>query len=163
MKFIVTSLIILASWSVNALEAPPANCHPLSVSTTTLLLPKSPPRIVLISNLSDLDLWVTHPIAEPNASAGWSSRLQPKHWSALALNETSFELGCIESKPGHEQQVSCAGVLMACEWPGITGKESQKTPYWAAENMPLPELLAHLNQRGFNLSEPTSSLKKGQP
>ena len=74
---------------------------------------------MMIHNISEMDLWITHPISDPSAGAGWSSRLQSKRWSAFALGSQSFELSCIESKPGHEQQVPCAGALVVCQWPNV--------------------------------------------
>ncbi len=154
MKFIRLSVLMIASWGVHA-EAPfPYDCKPMPLSAGTVKLPEGAPALVMIHNVSDVDLWITHPISDPSASAGWSSRLQTKRWSAFDLGSQAFELSCIESKPGHEQQVPCSGVLAVCQWLNIATTDKQPAPYWAGENMPLPELLGHLGQRGFKLPEP---------
>jgi hypothetical protein len=157
MKFILMIFLMSGSWGAYAVEALPQACKIITVTGSTVTAPAlAPSSLVMINNVSEMDLWITHPISEPTAGAGWSSRLQSKHWSALALKGKAFELGCIESKPGHEQQVPCAGVLVVCQWSsGITFDDQHKQtgPYWAGENMLLPDLLAHLTQRGFKMPE----------
>lgn len=155
MKFILMSCLMIISWGSYALEAMPYACKAITVKGATLTLPKASSSLILVNNNSEMDLWITHPISDPSASAGWSSRLQSKHWSALALNDKAFELGCIESKPGHEQQVPCAGALLVCQWSGIKEEDNSKKtgPYWAGENMPLSELLTYLTQHGFKIPE----------
>lgn len=150
-KCILALLLMLISWNVNADEIFPPGCKAIVVEDQSVLLSTPKPAIIMIHNLSEGDVWITHPVADPSASAGWSSRLQGNNWSALALSEKSFELSCIESKPGHEQQVPCAGVLAVCKWSikkmpqGVTGT------YWAGEDMTLSALTAHITGRGFVL------------
>lgn len=155
MKFMLLSLLMFATWGAHAEVPFPYDCKPMTLSAGTVKLPEGAPALVMLHNISDVDLWITHPISDPSASAGWSSRLQTKRWSAFALGSQAFELSCIESKPGHEQQVPCAGVLAVCQWLKIATTDKQPAPYWAGENMSLPELLGHLGQRGFKLPEPT--------
>lgn len=156
MKSIVLSMLMMISWGVYAEEPFPFECKGMSIPHGTVTLPEGAPSLILIHNLSEMDLWVTHPISEPSgASAGWSTRIQSKHWSAFAQGSKAFTLSCIESKPGHEQQVPCSGALAACQWSGMESTDKQSAPpFWAGENMLLPELLSHLEQRGFKLPEP---------
>lgn len=154
MKWMIFSALMFLSWGVQAQAPFPYECKPMPLSVGTVKLPEGKPALVMMHNTSDVDLWITHPISDPSASAGWSSRLQMKKWSAFALGSQAFELSCIESKPGHEQQVPCSGVLALCQWPNITTTDKQPAPYWAGENMSLPELLGYLGQRGFKLPEP---------
>lgn len=117
------------------------------------MLSTKKPLLVMIHNLSSTDLWITHPVSEPSASAGWSSRLQAGNWSALALDKESFELSCIESKPGHEQQVPCMGVISVCRWPVVTMPKQASGTFWAGEDMSLSALAEHLGGRGFGLPD----------
>lgn len=157
MRFILNIVLIILSFEACATDAFPSDCKPIAVQAATVTLSGSA-SIMLINNISDTELWVTHPISQPSASAGWSSRLQAKHWAALALESQSFELSCIESKPGHEQQVPCSGVIRVCQWPVSSDKEKHAKTFWAGENMTLSALLAHLNERGFRLPQaPTST------
>src|SRR5690606_917703 len=106
-------------------------------------------------NSSQTDLWITHPVSDPSAGAGWSSRLEAGNWSALALDKKKFELSCIESRPGHEQQIPCTGMIAVCEWPTVRIPEQAKGTFWAGENMTLAALTAYLGGRGFKLPAST--------
>ncbi|MCP0914784.1 MULTISPECIES: hypothetical protein [Legionella] len=138
-------------WALNAYadEIFPAGCRPITVKDESVKLAADKPALIMIHNLSDTELWITHPVDEPNASAGWSSRLQGGNWSALVLNNKSFELFCVETKPGHEQQVPCAGVLGVCEWVGMSIAKEDTGTFWAGENMKLSALTAYIGRRGF--------------
>jgi hypothetical protein len=151
MKFVFSILLVLHAAIGNADSAAPPSCTPLVVKDESIILTTKKPILVLIHNSSKGDLWITHPISEPSASAGWSSRLQADHWSALALNKESFELSCIESKPGHEQQVPCAGAISVCLWSSVQIPTEGSGTFWAGEDMSLNSLMEHLGGRGFKL------------
>lgn len=152
MNYFLSIIMLLIASSVCAEEIFPAGCKPLMVHEELVKLSAKKPKLVMIHNLSTIDIWITHPVSEPSASAGWSSRLQAGNWSALALDEKSFELSCIESRPGHEQQVPCAGLLAACQWtPVKTPKSKSGGTFWAGEDMSLSALTAHVGSRGFVL------------
>ncbi|KTD18002.1 hypothetical protein [Legionella jordanis] len=151
MKLISYLLLLLYAAWVSADSAMPASCKPVAVTGESVTLSAKTPLLVLIHNLSKSDFWITHPVSEPSASAGWSSRLQAGHWSALALDKESFEISCIESKPGHEQQVPCAGAISVCTWTPENMPAQSSGTFWAAEDMTLPALTEHLGQRGFAL------------
>lgn len=130
----------------------PNGCEPLAVQGEELNLKTKKATIVLIHNLTQHDLWITHPVTEASASAGWSSRVQGRHWSALALEKGPFAVTCIESRPGHEQQIPCEGALAVCAWKKATFPENSKGTFWAAEDMSLQAITASLGGRGFVLS-----------
>ena len=154
MKTMLSVVLALLTVSANADDNLPPSCKPISVQGESVTVSAKQPLLVMIHNLSSSDLWITHPVSEPSASAGWSSRLQAANWSALALDKESFELSCIESKPGHEQQIPCKGAISVCQWPGVKMPPAQGAgTYWAGENMALPELLTHLGGRGFGLPD----------
>lgn len=145
---------VLFSSIAAAKEVLPEGCKAMPVKGDVALLRASKPTLVMIHNISDTELWVTHPVSEPTASAGFSSRLEVDHWSALMLQDSSFELSCIESKPGHEQQVACTHVIAVCQWPEVkTSEERTNQTYWAGENMTLSALNAYLGRSGFELPE----------
>lgn len=131
----------------------PAKCQALVVQGETVQLETEGPALVMIHNLSTSDLWITHPVSEPSASAGWSSRLSAGNWSALTLDEKKFELSCIESRPGHEQQIPCEGMISVCKWQKVKLPEQSKGTYWAGEDQSLSALLDYLGGRGFKLPE----------
>lgn len=147
------ALTVLCIFAVNAdaEEIFPAGCKAVMVDGEVLSLSAKKRALVMIHNLSTLDLWVTHPVTEASANAGWSSRLDAGNWTALALDEASFELSCIESRPGHEQQVPCAGLLSVCQFSPVKAKKAEPGTFWAGENMALSALMAHVGSRGFVL------------
>ena len=64
-------------------------------------------------------------------------------------------LSCIESKPGHEQAVSCQQVLAVCTFQVTAHPKLKKNVIWAAENMPLSPLIAYLGRIGFEFPQTT--------
>ena len=152
MKYIFWILMVsIAHASTNTDEIFPAGCKPLEVKSELVSLSAIKPTIVMIHNVSKFDLWITHPLSEPNASAGWSSHLQIGNWSALALDKKAFDLSCIESRPGHEQQVHCSGLLSICQWPEAKTEKKEAGTFWVGEDMVLSALMAHIGSRGFVL------------
>jgi len=148
-------MFVFTSWGVHADEIFPPGCKPIIVKDESLILAAPKPMVVMIHSLAKGDIWVTHPVSDPSASAGWSSRLQSENWSALALHDKSFELSCIESRPGHEQQIPCAGVLAVCQWGSEAMPAEEAGTYWAGENMTLSALTAYIARRGFVLPAPS--------
>lgn len=155
MRFIFSVVFLFLVNNLNAEEAAPSGCKPIVVSGESILLSAKNSGLVIIHNISNVDLWITHPVSEPSASAGESSRLQERHWSALAQDKNAFELSCIESKPGHEQQVPCAGVVSVCHWSTVKMPTQSSGTYWAGENMALNALITYLGDRGFELPAAT--------
>jgi hypothetical protein len=151
MRLMMLAVLLMVSWVVHAASHFPNGCQPMPISEGSIKLAQGEPSLILFHNISQSDIWVTHPITDPSASAGWSSRLQVKKWSAFAKAKDAFEISCIESKPGHEQQVPCSLVLNMCQWPKVVGTNKQPPPFWAGENMSLKALLEYLAQRGFKL------------
>lgn len=149
MKLWITCFLLLMTAIGQAQEGFPPTCQPVSVKGETVTLQPKQPGIFLIQNLSTGDIWITHPVSEPGASAGWSSRLEAGNWSALNADAKDFELSCIESRPGHEQQIACEGVIAVCNWSNVKLPENAKGTFWAGENMTLPALTAELGGRGY--------------
>jgi hypothetical protein len=149
MKSIVLITMLLMVGVADANEIFPTGCLPILVHQESLKLSAKKPHLVMIHNLSQSDLWITHPVSDPGASAGFSSHLKAGNWSALLLEKQAFELNCIESVPGHEQQVPCAGLLAACQWPKVKLSKNNKGTFWAGEDMALSALKAHVGSRGI--------------
>lgn len=151
MKHILGILLVLFAVIAQAEETLPASCKPFTPKDDALILSAEKPLIVMIHNVSKSELWITHPVAEASASAGWTSRLQADHWSALALDKKNFELSCIESKPGHEQQLPCSAAISLCLWDAVTFPADNSGTFWAGEDLSLTKLISHLTSRGFGL------------
>lgn len=151
MKFLFSLFVMLLAANANAEVGFPATCNPIAVQKESVILKTTQAQVVLINNTSVSDLWITHPVADPGASAGWSSHLEAGNWSAMVVDKDSFELNCIESKPGHEQQIPCAGQIAICEWPTVKIPADVKGTFWVGENMTLQALTAQLGGNGYGL------------
>ena len=151
MRFFILLCIGFISSNLFAEATLPAGCNAITVQGDAVTLAAKKSQLIFIHNLSKTDLWLTHPVNDPSASAGWTSRLQADHWSALAVNKPNFVLTCIESRPGHEQQVPCEGAIAVCQWKGATIPQKQEGTFWVAEDLPLAELTAAIGGRGFVL------------
>ncbi|PJD93094.1 MAG: hypothetical protein CK426_00100 [Legionella sp.] len=147
MRFLFLISIFLYSMNGVAVSLP-QGCHAVAIKGDALIVEAVHAQLVYIYNHSDADLWLTHPDKEPGLSAGWTSRLQAGHWSALKVAKGPFALTCIESRPGHEQEVPCEGLIMACQWQTVKMSPTKGT-FWAAEDLLLDELNAAVVQRGF--------------
>ncbi len=144
MPYIILICMLLFSGLLEAEDALPSfsSCKPIRVMKDPVLLSSDKPALILIHNISTNDLWITHTGSTKGVSAGWSSQIQAGNWSALVLQNKSFALSCIESIPGHEQQVPCLGLITLCRWAKATKLEEQNTgTYWAGENKPLSALM----------------------
>lgn len=153
MNYVSLIVLWLLSTMVSAQDIYPRGCVPLAIHDAIPLIDTSQPVVWMLHNLSDTDLWVTRPATNQGALAGLSTRLHAGKWSALAINQdkTSLPLQCIESKPGHEQAISCAEVLAICQWPKVTFPQQHTGIFWAAENMLLAPIQAYLARQGYVL------------
>lgn len=152
-SFSCFALLCLMNFAATAAqEVYPYGCKPFVIKQETVTLPAKTPRLILLHNLAQTDLWITHPPDEADTIENLSTPLQTNQWSALVLNQQAFLLNCIESNPGHEQQVPCRDVLAICEWPLPQPEDNIKIRL-VAENMSLVALAAYLNRQGFELPQ----------
>jgi len=115
MRFACSLFLALLPMLVNAADGFPKTCKSLPVLKNSLGLSAEKPTLILIHNLSENDIWLSHPIADPK-DENLSTHLSPHAWSALVLDKKAMEFICIESKPGHEQQVPCVAQVALCQW-----------------------------------------------
>lgn len=150
MLFIILAFI---TTMVNAELPASISCKSIAISDEASIPSVDKPTLILIHNLSKLDLWLT-PIlskSESNEEIEEASRLEKGHWSALTLNGTALKLNCVESVPGHEQMVPCTGAISICR---STFSKIPKNldKLWIGENMVLATLIEYLGSRGFELN-----------
>ncbi len=151
MRIIVSLCIWLIAGALFAESSFPKGCSAVVVKGQTVTLKAKHNKIVFIHNVAGSDLWVTHPVSSEGAGAGWTSRIQADHWSALAIDKPNFILGCIESKPGHEQEIPCEGAILVCQWAHVNAPKGEKGTFWAAEDQTLNALTSAVGSRGFVL------------
>ncbi|NCT57471.1 MAG: hypothetical protein GW760_07185 [Legionella sp.] len=147
----ISAYFNLARAEISSTEIFPKACKAFALQGEDLHLPAGDLRVLMVHNLSAYDVWMTHAASDENFDPGWSSRLQGNQWSALALDKTDLVLNCIESKPGHEQQIACERVLAVCEWPITSRPKHTHGVFWAGENMTLTALTAYIGRHGFEL------------
>lgn len=159
-KVVLLIISLVAGLSSSyAEEMYPKGCQPIILRGENIKLAVTKPAVFLLHNLSASELWLTHPNRSDVMSAGWSSRLQAGYWSALTTDEKNFILNCIESRPGHEQQISCADVMAVCKFPNVTLPENTSGTFWAGEDRPVGPLIAYIKRRGFLLEEAPHATK----
>lgn len=148
-------LAYLCFWAITAnawAEVPlPKGCHAVTVQGNSVSLQAKNNTLFFIHNLTKADLWITHPVSNPGASAGWASRLQSQNWSALLVDKGPFELTCIESRPGHEQQIACEGAVAVCNMKKGKIPSTAQGTFWVGEDKSLAALSADVGGRGFEL------------
>ncbi len=154
MKILAFFCFFCVSFSGLAQSSLPVGCLAVTVQGEDLRLKSKKNKVVFIHNLTTADLWLTHTVAHSTIPSAWASRLQREHWSALAVDQLPFVLSCIESRPGHEQQLPCAGAIAVCEWPKVELPGSEKgelSTFWIEEDKSLSALTAALSARGLVL------------
>lgn len=115
------------------------------VSAQTVLLAKSAtPRVYAITNVSKQSLWMNHTKADPGASAGFASQIQPGRWSALLIRQKAFEMDChVVKSSGSLDIASCDQVLQVCQFQRL--KVTKPGEFWVVENVPKAALMAHVD------------------
>ncbi len=129
-----------------------------------ILINKSAPKphLYLFYNRSKHKLWLNHPQDHPSASAGWSSSLGSKHWSALILTMKQFKFICqVSDSKGRFINKNCVKRLGVCEFSRvrITNPHLRGNSFWVAENLPLSRLLKKISHRGIEYIIDGANLK----
>ncbi len=153
MKNILGLLVCIVSGLAHALDKLPSGCSQLTVQENDLQLVAKKPTVFLLYNQSMQNIWLTHPSNKASMSAGWSSPLDAGKWSAFFTDKPTFELSCVESKPGHEQQVPCANLIIACTWNTMQIPAQNKGAFWIAENYDQDALLSYMGNHDYPLPE----------
>lgn len=149
MRLVVFFCLLISTIMAHAEIAAPKGCQSIAIQGEGVTLQAKKYTLVFINNMSETDLWITHPVTGQSESGGWTSRLQAGNWSALAVDQGPFLLNCIESKPGHEQQVPCEKAIGACEMKGVKRPDGAQGKYWAGEDMSLSALTTSLEAKGI--------------
>ena len=144
--FLLSSL----AWAESTL---PVGCQAVKVQGESVKLTFEKSKLAFVHNLTNTDLWVTHSGASYNTDSSWAGRLQAGNWSALVVDKPPFILNCIESRPGHEQQVPCEGAIAVCLWLGVdvSDKQDGQGALWTEEDKSFSALTAAVGARGLVL------------
>jgi len=110
---------------------------------------KASQSLYLLNNKSDSDYWITHPVKDPGASAGWTSDINPGNWSAFTVNIPGFELTCMKSGQSSMDTLPCEKVLRVCRIQNPAFKPDMSGNYWVSEDKPLEAVLDEIKGRGI--------------
>ena len=139
----------------NANNKFPENCTPagfeyrgnsIVLNTDT----QSSQGLYLLNNTSDSDYWITHPVKDPGASAGWTSDINPGNWSAFTVNIPGFELTCMKTGQSSMETLPCEKVLKVCRISKPSFKPDMSGNYWVSEDKPLGTVLDEIKGRGIS-------------
>lgn len=151
----IVCLLGLLSYDATAGELP-QHCKLMGIKSDKLELKTGGNQLVFIHNISDVDMFLSFvPEADPGAQAGWTSRINQNKWSAISLNKDHLSFECVEVKPGHEQQISCQGVLSVCQIKPEDLPKNITGSFWVSENNNLTKVLQTVSSRGFQLPNNT--------
>lgn len=110
------------------------------------------PRLYAIQNNSKNVVWLSHERGNRGVGAGWDSRLNSQHWSALLMTRPKFDLTCHIQKPKSRMKaVPCKQVLRICQFSWLYSKNPLSGGYWVGENLPLPDLMKRIRERRFEV------------
>ncbi len=104
--------------------------------------------IFLINNVSDGNLILNHPVADPGASAGWVSNLESHNWSAITLKVPNFSMSCSAGNQESFKQIPCDKVLKVCQILDPEFGSDFDGNFWVSENKSLNVLLEDVKKRG---------------
>jgi hypothetical protein len=133
----------------------PENCDQSGFEfrdSSIILDPGSTPKqnLYLLNNTSDSDFWITHPVKDPGASAGWTSNLNPDNWSAFTVNVPDFELTCTKTGQGSLDSIPCKKVIKLCRVINPVFKPDMSGNYWVSEDKPLEAVIDEIRSRGIS-------------
>jgi hypothetical protein len=117
---------------------------------------KADQQLYFLQNMADKPLVVDHIPSKASASAGWSTTLDPQHWTVLSLNRKEMTFQCSMEKEGDisMKKVLCENVLKVCRAVNPVFKEGTAGSYWVSENQTsLDSAIAQTKQRGIQLME----------
>lgn len=144
MKYWLGCISVLISFSLFATESFPKNCKVFAFKGENLVIKAPKPKVILINNQTEATLFLSH-----TGNTGLTTKIDAAKWASLVVHQKKFIIQCIESKPGHEQQVPCEGMLTTCQLSKVKIPQSRDKTFWAAENLDRKALENHLAESGF--------------
>ena len=118
------SFMVGSSWA-----ALPRGCEIEDVKTELLQLQSHDNTLIYIQNLHQQDVYLA------NQNLQLTTKLTPLQWSVLmpkSNNDTTF--ACVESKPGAEQRIPCAGLIKVCRISHVAFSQSVENMQWLVSN-----------------------------
>lgn len=112
------------------------------------------PRLYAIQNIGNHPLWLSYQANGSGMSAGWDSKILPKHWSAILVTHPIFTFGCrFLLKSGKMNKTPCSKVLRICQFSHFYANDPISGGYWVGENLSLNALLVRIQGRGLVVNQ----------
>lgn len=147
MFFLCVNKVYTASASDSCIPAP------IKIENNEIILLGNPlpktTQIYFFKNKSSQSVFIDHSVANPGASAGWSSYLRPENWSAITLNKKNFAVRCVMIQPGKLVTLNCSHTITICTPKNVETKTKLKGSYWLAEDKNWEGLVKALEKRGI--------------
>lgn len=135
-----------------AKEIFPKGCEAKSIEQEHLQLNASSRQLMFMHNISENNIWLAN-----SSHPRLTLEMKPGQWNVLYLPHGQDVWKCVQSIPGHEQQISCQTGIALCEWSAKIDKSKRpKQGMWLAENTSYAEAKAYLQRMGW-LFEKTGS------
>ncbi|MDP3560282.1 MAG: hypothetical protein Q8R79_08060 [Legionellaceae bacterium] len=132
----------------HAAQPLPNHCTPIVIEGEFLSFDTQKPGVFLLHNISNYQVWLTRVNTHEEQQ---SSELSPDKWTTIVIKDRKLEYQCIESSPGHEQEMPCQLMLMACQWSKGSIPSTVTHSMLALENETLAQTRSILGSRGFHL------------
>lgn len=107
----------------------PKGCEIEDIKTELLQLNGQDNTLIYIQNLHPQDIYLA------NQNLQLTTKLIPLQWSVLmpkSKNATTFT--CVESKPGAEQRIPCAGLIKICRLSHVEFAGDIENTQWLVSN-----------------------------
>jgi hypothetical protein len=144
----VMGLSLISTYALAGSVADTTICTPVNqaMKGTSLNLPKGSQPLYGIRNISTQPVQLSAVNKTGTAQAGWDSRLNANHWSALTLTHKPLTFTCMQGK----KTVPCNSVITVCQFRQAEFTEKAGGSYWVAENVTGSDIIAALAKRGID-------------
>ena len=149
MRQLISFLCLLACIHLGyAKEFLPKNCHAVPIGDE-VIFEKNKKQLEMIHALSTHQIWLAN-----RENSRLTVSITPGLWSVFYAPHVKSQWHCIQSEPGHEQQVPCQQVLALCERTAKPPKKDfSKFDFWVVNNLSYSELDAYLQRMGWRLGK----------
>lgn len=107
----------------------PKGCEIEDVKTETIEFKGQGKALIYVQNLHPQDVYLA------NQDMQLTTKLSPLQWSVLLPKQNqNASFSCVESKPGAEQRVSCAGLVKVCRLSNVEFAGEFDKMQWLVSN-----------------------------
>lgn len=145
--------VILLINIVSGIFAFPKNCQPMSDIKDSIAFKAKGQALFYLHNKGDNPIYMVFRNATGTAHAGWTSKIDPKQWSALTIEDRTLPFHCVEQTPRSEQRISCKRVIEACLFKHVLFSKESIGSYWVADNEGLEMVDEKVRAKGVQFKD----------